>query len=253
MKFDDIDRKMRVFETADDHCVLPGMFIVARLDGRNFTRLTKEICHFEAPYDSKFRDAMTDTTVHLMGCGFKVLYGYSQSDEISLMFHRDEDAFGRKTRKLISILSGEASAKFSMLVGTHGVFDCRLSQLPSKDILVDYFRWRQEDAHRNTLNAHCYWMLRKDSLDEKQATAKLLGMSVSEKNELLFKKGINFNDLPSWQKRGIGVYRENFEKPSKDPRTGEETTASRKRLVKDLELPMGDEYAEFIQGFLSSI
>ena len=34
MKFDEIDAKLRVFETSHDHCVLPGVFMVARLDGR---------------------------------------------------------------------------------------------------------------------------------------------------------------------------------------------------------------------------
>ena len=33
MKFDELDAKMRVFETAHDFCVLPGMHMVARLDG----------------------------------------------------------------------------------------------------------------------------------------------------------------------------------------------------------------------------
>ncbi|MDP7288124.1 MAG: guanylyltransferase, partial [Phycisphaerae bacterium] len=42
MKFDELDKKMRVYEAAHDFCVPPGVFIVARLDGRNFTRLTKE-------------------------------------------------------------------------------------------------------------------------------------------------------------------------------------------------------------------
>jgi tRNA(His) 5'-end guanylyltransferase len=49
MKFDDLDQKMRVFETAHDLCVLPGLYMVARLDGRSFTRLTKEVHPFEAP------------------------------------------------------------------------------------------------------------------------------------------------------------------------------------------------------------
>ena len=39
MKFDELDEKMRVYETAHDLCVLPGMHIVARVDGRGFTRL----------------------------------------------------------------------------------------------------------------------------------------------------------------------------------------------------------------------
>ena len=34
MKFDDLDAKMRVYETSHDHCVLPGLYMVARLDGR---------------------------------------------------------------------------------------------------------------------------------------------------------------------------------------------------------------------------
>ena len=64
MKFDELDKKMRVFETAHDHCVLPGIYIVARLDGRGFTKLTKEKLEFEAPFDVRFRDAMVSTVKH---------------------------------------------------------------------------------------------------------------------------------------------------------------------------------------------
>jgi tRNA(His) guanylyltransferase len=86
MKFDELDRKMRVFETASDSCVLPGIYMVARIDGRNFTRLTKEVHAFEAPFDIRFRDLMVGTVEHLMQCGFRVIYGYTQSDEITLGF-----------------------------------------------------------------------------------------------------------------------------------------------------------------------
>ena len=50
MQFDELTRAMRVFETARPS-VLPGMHMVARLDGRSFTRLTKELHQFEAPFD----------------------------------------------------------------------------------------------------------------------------------------------------------------------------------------------------------
>ncbi|MCP4157597.1 MAG: guanylyltransferase, partial [bacterium] len=70
MKFTELDNKLRIFETAHDHCVLPGISMVARLDGRNFTRLTKDTHKFEAPFDIKFRDLMVNTTRHLMDCGF---------------------------------------------------------------------------------------------------------------------------------------------------------------------------------------
>jgi tRNA(His) guanylyltransferase len=252
MKFDDLDQKMRVFETAHDLCVLPCLYMVARLDGRSFTRLTKDVQRFEAPFDVRFRDLMVETTEHLMGgCGFNFVYGYTESDEISLLFGLEENSFGRKLRKLISILAGEASAKFSLLLGDMACFDCRVSQLPSMDLVVDYFRWRNEDAHRNALNAHCYWRLRKQGKSVGDATAALKGMSVADKNELLFQNGVNFNDLPLWQRRGVGLYWEEYDRPAENPVTGEKVAARRRRIRRDLELPMKDDYSAFLRKMIA--
>ena len=71
------------------------------------------------------------------------------------------------------MLAGEASARFSLLLGDAACFDCRVSQLPNAENVIDYFRWRQEDANRNALNGHCYWTLRRDGLDVNDATAAL--------------------------------------------------------------------------------
>ena len=250
MKFDELDARMRVFETAHDYSVLPGVYMAARIDGRNFTRLTKEVHKFEAPYDGRFRDMMIETTAHLMNCGFRSLYGYTQSDEISVLFHPEITTFDRKVRKYNSVLAGEASAKFSLLLGGHACFDCRISELPGIDFVVDYFRWRNEDAHRNALNGHCYWMLRKEGQTVGQATKALHRLSVAEKNELLWQRGVNFNELPLWQRRGVGLYWETYDKPAKNPLTGEDVTATRRRLKTDLELPMKDEYGFFIKGLV---
>ncbi|WP_281167751.1 tRNA(His) guanylyltransferase Thg1 family protein [Spirosoma panaciterrae] len=208
---------MRVYETSHDRCILPNMFIIARMDGRGFTKLTKEVHSFEAPFDERFRNYMIETVKHLMTCGFNIIYGFTESDEISLLFHAHETAFGRKTRKLISVLAGEASAKFSTSLGGIGAFDCRLSELPNQQLVVDYFRWRNEDAHRNALNAHCYWRLRQDNFTQSQATARIKGLGIADKNELLFQYGINFNELPNWQKRGIGIYWQDIQKEVFDP------------------------------------
>ena len=251
MKFDELDAKMRVFETAHDVCVLPQMFMVARLDGRNFTRLTKETHQFEAPFDARMRDMMVSTVKHLMNCGFNVVFGYTQSDEISLLFHPAENAFGRKVRKYNSILAGEGSAKFSLLLGDMGVFDARISELPSIHLVCDYFRWRNEDAHRNALNAHCYWMLRKQGENVKQATQFMEGKSVAEKNELLWQNGTNFNELPLWQKRGTGLYWQEYEKNATNKLTGEQVLATRRAITIDYELPMRDEFSAFIEQILS--
>ncbi|MCI5064659.1 guanylyltransferase [bacterium] len=252
MKFNELDRKMRLYETAHDHCVLPDIFIVARLDGRSFTRLTKEESQLEVPFDLKFRDYMVDTVKHLMNCGFNIVYGYTESDEISLLFHPLDDAFGRKVRKLNSVLAGEASGKFTLLFGKLACFDCRISQLPNRDVVVDYFRWRSEDAHRNSLNAHCYWALRKAGLSARDATERLRGVSVSEKNELLFQYGTNFNDTPKWHRRGIGLKWETVDKQGANPVTGEKSVFSRRHIAADFELPMGDEYSSYIRDLLES-
>jgi len=251
MKFDELDARMRVFETAHDLCVLPGIYMVARIDGRSFTKLTKEVHEFEAPFDPRFRDMMVETTRYLVGeVGLRIVYGYTESDEISLLFHRDDQSFGRKLRKLNSVLAGEASAKFTSLLGDPAAFDCRISQLPTRELVIDYFRWRNEDAHRNALNAHCYWMLRKEGLSATTATAEVAGKSVADKNELLFQRGINFAALPQWQRRGVGVLWEDYEKTGRNPKTGQSTTTQRRRLKTILELPMRDEYDQFVSSLL---
>ena len=256
MKFDDLDTKMRVFETAHDYCVLPGIRIVARLDGRSFTRLTKHTHRFDTPFDTTFRDLMVGTTEHLMKCGFDITYGYTESDEISLLFAADEQSFNRKVRKLVSILAGEASSAFtSLLIGalpaTTGrdtiSFDCRISELPTTSLVIDYFRWRNEDACRNALNAHCYWCLRSQGRSAKKATSELLGLSVADKNEMLFQHGINFNSLPSWQKRGVGIHWKEFDKKAINPITKETVVARRRQLHRILELPMGSAYDAFLR------
>jgi tRNA(His) 5'-end guanylyltransferase len=253
MQFDDFDKKMRVFETSHDHCVLPGIYIVARLDGRGFSALTKE-AEFEKPFDGRFHRTMTTVVHHLMvESGFRILYGYTESDEISLLFHLDEDNFGRKIRKFNSVLAGEASAKFSCCCSLPGVFDCRISQLPSPELVIDYFRWRQADAHRNALNSWCYWTLRqKVKFTAAAATKILLNKSVAEKNELLFGYDINFDTVPAWQKRGSGLYWEVYDKEGTNPQTGEVSIAQRRRIHIDEELPIGDDYRKLLQRFITS-
>ena len=133
MIFDELDKKMRMYEQSLDQIILPELYMAARLDGRGFTRLTKEICRFEAPFDVRFKSMMVKTTKALMDCGFRIVYGYTESDEISLLFAPDENAFGRKVRKINSTLAGEASAVFSLELGRCATFDCRVIPLPTNE------------------------------------------------------------------------------------------------------------------------
>ena len=252
MKFDDLDARMRRYESTNDLAVLPGLYMIARVDGRAFTRLVRELHDFEAPFDSRFRDYMVATAAHLMDCGFDAVFGYTQSDEISILLDASSQTFGRKLRKIQSVLAGEASALFTSRLGAPAAFDCRVSQLPSRELVTDYFLWRQADAARNALNAHCYWLLRKSGLSARSAPQQLSGLASAAKNELLFQHGINFNDVPGWQKRGIGLYAETWIKPGFNPLTGETTEAPRTRIRIDEDLPVREAFATFLHERLQA-
>ena len=70
MDFNTLDKQMRRFEQSLDRTMLEGIYVVARLDGHGFTRLTKKEWDLEKPFDVRFRDAMIVTTKHLVDCGF---------------------------------------------------------------------------------------------------------------------------------------------------------------------------------------
>lgn len=252
MKFTELDRRMRVYETSADLCVLPGLNMVARLDGRSFTRLTKDVCAFERPFDAKFRDLMIETATALLDCGFRVRYAYTESDEISLLLDRDEVLFGRKLRKYDSLLAGTASAEFSVRLGRPATFDCRISQLPSTQAVVDYFRWRQADAGRNALNSYAYWTLRNAGLTARAADRQLRNRTVDDKWALLRSHGVDFAAVPAWQTRGIGLRRKDVELTAVDPRTNTQVTALRRRLDVDLDLPQGSDYDRYLLDLMEA-
>ena len=254
MRFDDLDSAMRIYEQSLDQCVVPGMYLVARLDGRSFTKLTKETCKFEAPFDERFRDLMVDTLKYLMeNSGFQIVYGFTESDEMSLLFRLDDNTFNRKVRKINTTLAGEASAFFTkelykrLGIDVIASFDCRICPLPNLDIVGEYFRWRQEDACRNSLNGWCYWTLRKNGDNKRKATSILSGKGNTFKNELLFQNGINFNDLPAWQKRGIGINFEEVDKEGFNPKLGIKVTSKRRVAKVNYEIPYGDNYVDYVR------
>ena len=85
MKIDLLEKKLRVYETTNDLRLSPNMFVIARIDGRNFSRLTRQELKLK-PYDQNMANCMIETAIHVMDCGFKTIYGFTQSDEISLLY-----------------------------------------------------------------------------------------------------------------------------------------------------------------------
>lgn len=117
-------------------------------------------------------------------------------------------------------------------------------------MIADYFCWRQEDSHRNSLSAYCYWTLRNNGFNAKQTTETIERMSQSDKNELLFRYGINYNDLPSLQKHGIGIFNKEMIRQGYNTVTQKTVDYVRNELFMENELMIREEYRMFLRRFL---
>jgi tRNA(His) guanylyltransferase len=97
------------------------------------------------------------------------------------------------------------------------------------------------------LNGWCYWTARKQGKNPGEATQIFEYQSVGFKNEFLFQNGINFNDLPPWQRRGTGLYWEKYEKAGYNPINQKTVTTVRQCIKVDEDLPMKEDYRDFIE------
>ncbi len=257
MRFDELEAKMRKYETVNDRHVPEEMYMIARLDGRGFTKLAANTA-LERPFDERF-DKIKDEVIKSLfnDSGFDIIYAYHQSDEISLLFKKDINLFQRSHRKFNSILAGHTSTFFSACMAEIfldkpikllTVFDCRVIELPNKSLVKDYFSWRQADAARNALSTYAYWKLRSTGLDGTKAARRLDQLTVRNKHDLLYNEfGINFADCPGWQINGTGMYWQAYVKEGYNPITKQTVNAVRKRLVIDKELVHGDKYRDWIE------
>ncbi|GIG86484.1 tRNA(His) guanylyltransferase Thg1 family protein [Plantactinospora endophytica] len=244
MRDDEFESRQRAREYFHSLRVLPGAWTVLRLDGRGFTRFTEE--HFDKPFDPRFGELMVDTARTLL-TELGARYAYTESDEISVLLAPDHGLFGGGVEKLVSISAGIASAEFTRAAGESAHFDSRLWLGVDVGDVVDYFSWRQSDAARCALNGWCYWTLRQAGHSARDATRTLDGASTSEKNELLFQHGINFAELPAWQRRGVGLWWESQQRPGHDPVRGTEAVTTRRRLRIERELPMKADYRDLVE------
>ena len=247
MDHDEFESRMRRLECFHDLRMLPGTWPVIRVDGKGFSKFTQD--RYEKPFDERLSTVMAQTAEALL-VQLGGIYAYTESDEISVLLPRDWDLYDRVVEKAVSISAGIASAAFTFAGGEIAIFDSRIWLGASFDVVVDYFRWRQSDAARCSLNGWCYWTLRKQGQSVEEATRRLSKRTISEKNELLFAHGINFNDVPAWQRRGVGLYWEEYEKIGRDPIRKIDVPTLRRRVKVDRELPMKEEYDLFLQKFL---
>lgn len=250
MDSDAFEQKMRALEYFHSLRILPGAWVVIRVDGRGFSKFTKS--RFQKPFDLEFHKIMVQAASVLLQ-ELQGIYAYTESDEISVLFSPNWDFFNRSLEKIVSISASIASATFTHISKTAVNFDSRVWLGVNKSQVVDYFCWRQTDATRCALNGWCYWTLRQAGESARNATAMLDGQSVAFKNELLFQNGINFNDLPTWQRRGVGLYWEEYQKQGYNPLHRKEVVVTRRQIKLDEELPIKEAYEEFMYRLLDNV
>ena len=70
-------------------------------------------------------------------------------------------------------------------------------------------------------------------------------MKSSDIHDLLFERGINLNDVDTWKKRGIGVYKRSWEIEGFNPVKEEKTVSTRSEVYVDHDLAIfNDEFFE---------
>jgi len=153
---------------------------------------------------------MIETTRYLVQEALP-LVGYTQSDEITLAWYEPVNsassyAFEGRFQKLVSVLAGMASARFTKMVAEHVPskshetphFDCRVWQVPTLAEATEVFVWREDDAMKNSITMAALSCYTDHEID---------GKTAAEKQEMLFQKGINWNDYPPFFKRGTYLQR----------------------------------------------
>ena len=219
-----------------------GLTIIVRVDGRGFSKLTEG--NFTKPWSDLFANHMKAVAEALM-TELGGVFGYTFSDEISILLPARFDLFGRGLEKLVSISAGIASQTFTA-ADVPGHFDARLWVGAQHDA-PSYFTWRQADALRNSLNDTCYWTLRNSGMPAGKATSLMKGATRAEKRELLHQHGVNWNDLPASRKCGSGVMWEMYLKQGFNPVTEQTVPALRKRLRWYHDMPEGDACADLVR------
>ena len=200
---DSLGDRMKVYEAREtERVAMPTLPLYARLDGRNFHAFTRGM---DAPFDKRFAEVMVEVTRFLVARTLPLI-GYTQSDEISLAWMQKRSdsqlLFGGRLFKITSCLASLATARFLQLAQeiwptrcqkTIPTFDARCFSLPNREELANMFLWRERDATKNAVSMATHSYYGPKELDRKSGPAM---------QEMLFAKGVNFNDYHTHFKRG---------------------------------------------------
>jgi len=269
VKKDSLGDRMKRYEGVSKNTLVSRMPVILRLDGVAFHQFTKG---FQKPFDDILMKSMKDTMKYLceniQGC----VFGYTQSDEITLVLVDYQNInsspwFDNEVQKMCSVASSMAAYAFNKYFAGNVIdygdfirehvkdenyldlvklqtnyrcailkgayFDCRAFNVPKEDV-CNCVLWRQQDATRNSIQA-----LAQANFSQKQ----LHGLSCDKLQDKLFvEKGINWNDLSVDKKRGSACIKQKY---SFTNQHGEETI--RTRWIIDDNMPILTQDRDYIE------
>ena len=217
--------RMKQYESVSKTRLVHRMPVILRLDGCHFHTFTKG---FDKPFDEVLMCSMIKTMKFLcqniQGC----VFGYTQSDEISLILVdykklNSSAWYDNEVQKMCSVAASLCTLAFNRIfreevhshvpeyfignpkllsaynkaLETGAVFDCRAFNVHKEDV-CNCIIWRQQDATRNSIQS-----LAQSKFNHKE----LHGLSCNKLQDKLFtERGINWNDLEVYKKRGTACY-----------------------------------------------
>lgn len=203
-----------------EHYLLPNSWIVMRVDGRGFHRLSAHY-EFAKPNDKRALDLMNEAAGLVCRHLPDITLAYGDSDEYSFLLDRTCNLFERREAKLVSTFGSTFTAFYikqwdkyfpdqPLELSQLPTFDCRAVVYPQASNIRDYFAWRQADCHINNLYNTTFWTLvQQGKQTPKQAEETLCGTLAKDKHEILFKQfQINYNNEPEMYKKGTIFVRE---------------------------------------------
>lgn len=162
---DDFGDRIKTYEGLFTGYHVPfNNWLVVRVDGKNFSKYTKG---FERPYDQRLASAMMETTRQLV-TNLNANIGYTQSDEITLVFGKTdkqtEHVWGGKISKINSVVASMATAFFNQAITFPddveprlAFFDARAFGVPHAGEASNAVLWRVHDARRNSISSLFRW------------------------------------------------------------------------------------------------
>ena len=189
--------------------------VIVRVDGKAFHTFTKGM---KKPFDDIITKSMQDTMLYLCEHMQGAVFGYTQSDEITIVLvdykNLDSQAlYDYSVQKLCSITASMATFAFNKAFAKRidkdsfyqqkadmgALFDARCFNIPKEEV-VNCIIWRQLDGMRNAIS----------SVGQNYFSQKELNKKTSDNiKQMLLEKGVDFEQFPTESKLGSACFKEN--------------------------------------------